>query len=578
MPIIKVRSSSAAGLTEGKMAYDDVVYLLVEEVDELTTILGKILNIKVLQAKLFIEKVVEVIRVLEMEGPPTLPDQLVEDIAPLALPVGDFARRTKLLITSPLYDEYRMNIRRGWERMLSREVPELVEQIGLNENKLEKFLDESDFYSSWEDLRHNSAFLPCRDAVMDLLQSCRELKDAMNFFSEVGTESAFLCQHLKFLLCFAELCGRSNEWRCRQFVNGIMDVANKALDALECADRDSLRSEMREFKSNVYASAELVKENCVEKTAKEFFDGKNGKRLVLLETLERLHSFTEEIDTTCGKLGSEDRQSHNASFGRNGFPSLSVIREKFARGDLPSLPITYYLRAFPLIEGRKRGRVSVRSGIRRPNKQVHYLLASGGKRRRVSNIILERQMNRIESSFDLIEPSLGLVLSNLNSNSNSTSCQSEYQVQGQTLALIRARALELEREQERERELVLVLERKLELMQLELELAIELVQLDHERERQLQLELELELELELQLVLELQLERQRELMLKLECQRQLVLKLKLERQRELVLLERRLELVLLERRLELVRQRELVLKLEHERELELEFESERNSS
>ncbi|XP_027096843.1 uncharacterized protein [Coffea arabica] len=333
------------------MANDEVVYMLVEEVNELTTILIKILNIKVLQAKLFIEKVGEVIRVLEMEGPPTLPDQLVEDIAPLALPVGDFARRTKLLITSPLYDEYRKNIRHGWERMLSREVPELVEQIGLNENKLEKFLDESDFYNSWEDLCHNSALLPCREAVRDLLQSCRELKEAMNFFSEVGTESAFLCQHLKFLLSFAELCGRSNEWRCRQFVRGIMDVADKALEALECADKYGLRLEMREFESNVYASAELVKENCVEKTAKEFFD---GKRLVLLETLRMLHSFTEEIDTT---LGREDPQSHNASFGRTGFPSLSMIHDKFARGDLPSLPLTYYLRAFPLVEGRKRRRV-----------------------------------------------------------------------------------------------------------------------------------------------------------------------------------------------------------------------------
>ncbi|CDP00689.1 unnamed protein product [Coffea canephora] len=444
MPIIKRRVSSAAGLTltEGKMANDEVVYTLVEEVDELTTILRKILNIKVLQAKLFIEKVGEVIRVLEMEGPPTLPDQLLEDIAPLALPIGDFVRRTKPQITSPSYDEYRVNIGLGWERMLSREVPELVEQIGLNENKLEKFLDESDFYSSWEDLRHNLALLPCRDAVMDLLQSCRELKDAMNFFREVATESAFLCQHLKFLRSFAELCERSNEWRCRQFVRGIMDVADKALVELECADRDILRSEMWEFVSNVYASAALLTENCIEETAKKFFDGKNGKRLVLLETLEMLHSFTEEIDTACGKLGSEDRQSHNASFGRNGFPSLSMIRDKFARGDLPSLPITYYLRAFPLIEARKRGRVSVRSRIRRPNKQVHYLRAFGGKRRRVSNIILELQMNRVESSFDLIASNLGLVLLNLNSSSSSTSCQYKYQIQGQTLA----HKLELESE------------------------------------------------------------------------------------------------------------------------------------
>ncbi|XP_027154657.1 uncharacterized protein LOC113754446 [Coffea eugenioides] len=415
LAIFSDSSSSAAGLTEGRVsllvANDEIVSLLVEEVDELTTILRKILDIKVLQAKLFIEKVGEVIRILEMEGPPTLLDQLVEDIAPLALPIGDFARRTKLLITSPLYDEViRVNIGLGWERMLSREVPELVEQIGLNENKLEKFLDESDFYNSWEDLRHNSALLPCREAVRDLLQSCRELKDAMNFFSEVGTESALLCQHLKFWLSFAGLCGRSNEWHCRQFVRGIMDVADKALEALECADKYGLRLEMREFESNVYASAEVVKENCVEKTAKEFFD---GKRLVLLETLGMLHSFTEEIDATCGKLGSEDRQLNNASFGRNGFPSWSVIREKFASGDLPSLPMTYYLRAFPLIERRKRGRVnSVRSGIRRPNKQVNYLRAFRGKRRRVVNVWSDTRLvlptRRVE--FDLNEPNLDLVL------------------------------------------------------------------------------------------------------------------------------------------------------------------------
>ncbi|XP_027096304.1 uncharacterized protein [Coffea arabica] len=349
-------------LTEGKMANDEVVSLLVM-VDKLIFILHKILNIKILQAKLFIEKVGEVIRVLEMEGPPTLPDQLLEDVAPLALPIRDFVRRTGLL-DLPSIGEYAMNFHDGWGRKLPKEVRELVEQMGLNENKLEKFLGESDFYNYWEDLRHNVALLPCREAVRDLLQSCRELKDAMNFFREVGTESAFLSQHLKFLLSFAELCERSNEWHCRQFVKGIMDVANEALDALECAEKYGLGSAMSKFEgcelwsfeSYEFASAE--KEYCIEKTAKKFLDGKNGKRLVLLETLGMLHSFTEEIDMTRGKLGREDPQSHNASFGRNGFPSLSMICEKFARGDLPSLPITYYLRAFPLIERRRRRRVN----------------------------------------------------------------------------------------------------------------------------------------------------------------------------------------------------------------------------
>nr|XP_027096193.1 uncharacterized protein LOC113716091 [Coffea arabica] len=470
MPIIKGRSSSAAGLTliEENMADDEIVSLL-KEVDELTTILRKILNIKILQAKFFIEKVGEVIRVLEMEGPPTLPVQLVEDIAPLALPIGDFARRTGLLITSPSYNDYRKNIRHGWERMLSREVPELVEQIGLNENKLEKFLDESDFYNSWEDLRHNSALLPCRGAVRNLLQSCRELKDAMNFFREAGTESAFLCQHLKFLVSFAQLCEHSNEWRCRQFVKGIRDVANKALEALECADKYSLRLEMREFEIGEiwrFGSCEFAiaeREHCIEKAVKEFFDGKNGKRLVLLETLGVLHSFTEEIiDTTRGKLGSEDPQSHNASFGRNGFPSLSLIREKFAREDLPSLPITYYLRAFPLIEARKRRRVnsSVMSGIRRPNKQDNYLRAFRGKRRSVISVKsatrLGLQMSRIKSRADLIELNLDLVLSRSNSNLISTSCKSKTQT----------RALELK------------LKHVLELQQLQLE--HKLLELEHE--------------------------------------------------------------------------------------------------
>ncbi|XP_027096194.1 uncharacterized protein [Coffea arabica] len=373
---------------------DDEIVSLVKQVDKLVIILHKLLNIKTLQAKLVIEKIGEVIGVLEMEGPPTLPDQLEKDIATLALPIGDFVQRTELLNSSS-NGEYMMNIHQCWGRKLSSEVRELVEQIGLNENKLEKFLDESDYYNSWKDLRHNLALLPYRVAVRDLLQSCRELRDAVNFFHEVGTESAFLCQHLKFLLSFAELGERSNEWRCRQFVKGIRDVANEALGALNCADKYSRYVMAKYYQTDRCASAKCVPAHSShlrmvkttissddDEQAKRFFYGKHGKRFVLLETLRLLHSFAVEIDTTGGKLGREDPQSHNASSGRNGFPSLSMIREKFAREDLPSLPSTYYLRAFPLIEARKRRRVS--SSDTRPDKQVNYLRAFRGKRRVIS--------------------------------------------------------------------------------------------------------------------------------------------------------------------------------------------------
>lgn len=143
------------------MACDRVVSL-VKELDELIVILHKILNIKIMQAKLFIEKVGEVIRVLEMEGPSTLSDQLAEDTALLALPIGDCVRRTGVL-TSLSIDI--MSIRPVWGRKLLGDVPELVKQIGLNANKLEKFLNESDLYNSWEDLRHNLALLPSRQAA-----------------------------------------------------------------------------------------------------------------------------------------------------------------------------------------------------------------------------------------------------------------------------------------------------------------------------------------------------------------------------------------------------------------------------
>ena len=63
---------------------------------------------------------------------------------------------------------------------------EIVEQIGLIGNKLEKFLDETDLYNSWEDLCNNLSFLPAREAVRALLEASQGFKDAINFFHEVG--------------------------------------------------------------------------------------------------------------------------------------------------------------------------------------------------------------------------------------------------------------------------------------------------------------------------------------------------------------------------------------------------------
>ncbi|CDP00683.1 unnamed protein product [Coffea canephora] len=151
-----------------------------------------------------------------------------------------------------------------------------------------------------------------------------------------------------------------------------------------------------------------------------------------------------------------------------------MIREKFAREDLPSLPLTYYLRAFPLIEARKRRRVnsSVMSGIRRPNKQDNYLHAFRGKRRRVISV------SRIKSRPDLIELNLNLVLPRSNSNLISTSCKSKTQT----------RALELELEGKQQQ---LKLKRlKLKHLKLEHEqLDLECKQLQLQNE-QLKLELE----------------------------------------------------------------------------------------
>ncbi|KAL3510690.1 hypothetical protein ACH5RR_030091 [Cinchona calisaya] len=165
-----------------------------------------------------------------MERTPNLPDQLVEEIVPLALPIENFVQEPGLKI---IRSNAIMTTDYGWGGNLKREVPEIVEQIGLIENKLEKFLDETDFFNTWEDLRKILvlALIPPREAARDLLEASQQLKDVMNFFDQVTTETGYSTRSIE------------------------------------------------------------VKKDCIEKMAKTFLDEKNGMRLVLLETLGKLHSF-----------------------------------------------------------------------------------------------------------------------------------------------------------------------------------------------------------------------------------------------------------------------------------------------
>ena len=73
---------------------------------------------------LFTKKVGEVIMLLKMEGAPTLPEQLVEEILPLALPVGDFVRGPRQRTIRAKLEYTMATCYRG---KLSNEVPELVE-------------------------------------------------------------------------------------------------------------------------------------------------------------------------------------------------------------------------------------------------------------------------------------------------------------------------------------------------------------------------------------------------------------------------------------------------------------------
>ena len=115
---------------------------------------------------------------------------------------------------------------------------------------------------------------------------------------------------------------------------------NKALDAVNRPKEDRLVSWFLKLEHELlgYSTrSRNAEKNSIDEMAKKFFDGKNGLRLVLLETLEKLRSFTGEIDMICEKLGREDLQSQNASF------SISQ-------------PMTYCPPYFPLSKGRKRNK------------------------------------------------------------------------------------------------------------------------------------------------------------------------------------------------------------------------------
>ncbi|KAL3510692.1 hypothetical protein ACH5RR_030093 [Cinchona calisaya] len=71
---------------------------------------------------------------------------------------------------------------------------ESLTQIGLIEDKLEKFLDKTDFYNVWKDLcKKLVALVQSHEAVRDLHKASQELKDVINFFDEVVTKMGVLC-------------------------------------------------------------------------------------------------------------------------------------------------------------------------------------------------------------------------------------------------------------------------------------------------------------------------------------------------------------------------------------------------
>ncbi|KAL3510689.1 hypothetical protein ACH5RR_030090 [Cinchona calisaya] len=323
-------------MAEVNMAYGELI-ILRKELSNLSHILHKIVDIKKFQAKLFIKKVGEVMRILEMEGTPCFPDQLVEDVVTLAEPpIEDFVQEKLALWMveyhiPKFYDNNIMSTEYRSGEKSEREVPKIVEQIGLIENKLAKFLDETDLYNNWKDLRNNLVvLLPSREAVRNLLQSSQELIKAMNFFHQTCTETGVLCECLRVLCGFFSTISREKFDCSTELIEGIRDVVNNALNATGYPEQDRLLSHFVNLENVLsgFPATSLMK-NRIEKMTKELFDGKKGMRLVFLETLGKLLSFLRKVDIMTlekpgredylqswnNKLGREDIQSWNASIG-----------------------------------------------------------------------------------------------------------------------------------------------------------------------------------------------------------------------------------------------------------------------
>ncbi|KAL3510688.1 hypothetical protein ACH5RR_030089 [Cinchona calisaya] len=343
------------------MAHGELV-ILRDELRNLSRILHKIVDLKNFQAELFIEKVGEVMRILEMEGTPCLPDQLVEDIVTLAeLPIEDFVHG------QPGFQMVEYSVP-------TVEVLEIVEEIGLIENKLEKFLDETDLYNVWDDLRNNlAALLPCREVVRNLLQASQKLKEDLNFFHQVCTETGSLCSCLRVLV----ILPRKNLGCSTELAEGIRDAVNKALNATGYPEQDCLLSHFvklgNTLSGNYSGRSEELKKNPIDKMARELFDGKNGMRLVFLETLGKLHSFKRKIYMISKKRGRECIQLQNDKLGRGyiqsrndklGREDLQSRNDKLGREDTQSwnasirvlYPMTYCRLVFPTSKENKRRR------------------------------------------------------------------------------------------------------------------------------------------------------------------------------------------------------------------------------
>ncbi|KAL3501795.1 hypothetical protein ACH5RR_036244 [Cinchona calisaya] len=287
---------TASKKTRDRMIEEDIAFtkFIFTKLDNFLRSVLVLLNTKKLQAKLFIEKVGEILRILEMERTTTLPEQEIERILSLALPIERVPVQSWLGNLRASNRKYIWTIDDPW--MVLGEVPEIVQQISfITETHLERFLDDTDFYNKREDFRNNLGLLPTREAVRSLLWSSQVLKEALNFLHEVVTETTVFYQRLGFLLTLLEDSEFSNECRGDQelmkFIKGVLDEVFRAV----------CRSRNRSFTT--------------EKEAKLAFEGRIGMRVVLLETLGKLHSFYGSLDMICDKLGKENFQTWSASRG-----------------------------------------------------------------------------------------------------------------------------------------------------------------------------------------------------------------------------------------------------------------------